>query len=327
MSRILKRPMFRIGGQASEDGIVSMAVPKRAHYANPTGAASIDDNYDSGSDLSLTSSGNIDTSTDAGKSYARNLAIMQAAAGSGRSERDRALDMLLRGSIRLASQRPVGGIISTAAKAFEEPVDQYLKGGQEEENLQRQLKVGAASTAISSADAQALQRLKIKAMYANQTAEAMTERWAKEFSQNKYPGIAENSHAAASEVVSFMKKNPNEPTPRIVGPSGPKDKNGNPTWLSRDLSSVAEGDVYFNPTTFKIEKKTKAGPVVYNRMSNVFEAPIASAKPTTPAPSVNTPDPRTFNKQKFWEEYYRNNPKEKPKQTAEAQINTDIDIG
>ena len=36
MSRILKRPMFRIGGSANEDGVMSMAVPKRAHYADPT---------------------------------------------------------------------------------------------------------------------------------------------------------------------------------------------------------------------------------------------------------------------------------------------------
>jgi hypothetical protein len=326
MSRILKRPMFRIGGQANEDGIMSTVVPHRAHYADPTGAASTEDNYDN-SGLNLDSSGNIDTSTDAGKAYARNVAIMRAAAGPGRSERDRALDLLLRGSIKLASQRPVGNIFSTAAKAFEEPVDQYLKSGQEEENLQRQIKVGSASTAISSADAQALQRLKIKAMYANQTAEAMTEKWAQEFKNSNFPGIQQNSHAAATEVVNFMKKNPNEPTPRIVGPTGPKDKNGNPTWLSRDTASIAEGDVYFNPTTFKIEKKTKAGPVIYNRSTGAFEAPIASVKPVAPAPSVNTPDARTWNKQRFWEEYYKNNPKEKTKQTAEASINTDTDIG
>jgi hypothetical protein len=318
MSKILKRPMFRIGGQANEDGIISMAVPKRAHYAEPTGAASTGDNYDST---------NIDTDA-LYKDAARRAAILSQFAGTGRSQNDRLSDLLIRGGLNAISGVGAGrGTLAGLASSFKEPTEQYLKGSQEEEALQRQIRVGAASTAMSSADANALQRLKIKAQYANQTAEAMTERWAKEFSQNKYPGVAENSHAAASEVVSFMKKNPNEPTPRIVGPTGPKDKNGNPTWLPRDLSSITEGDVYFNPTTFKIEKKTKAGPVVYNRITGAFEAPIASVKPVAPAPSVNTPDPRTFNKQKFWEEYYRNNPKEKPKQTAEVPINTDIDIG
>jgi hypothetical protein len=317
MSRILKRPMFRIGGSANEDGVMSMAVPKRAHYAEPTGAASTEDNYDSS---------NIDTDA-LYKDAAKRAAILAQFAGTGRSQDERLSDLLIRGGLNLASQRPTGNIFSTAASAFKEPAEQYLKGNQEERALQRQIKLGAATTAMSTADAQALQRLKIKAMYANQTAEAMTERWAKEFSQNKYPGIAENSHAAAAEVVNFMKKNPNEPTPRIVGPTGPKDKNGNPTWLPRDLSSIAEGDVYFNPTTFKIEKKTKAGPVVYNRISGTFEAPIASTKPEVQQKPVNTPDARTWNKQRFWEEFYKNNPKEKTKQTAEAPINIDTDIG
>ena len=278
MSRILKRPMFRIGGQVNEEGVMSMAVPKRANYANPTGAASIEDNYDD-------TNSNLDTTDALYKDAERRAAILSKFAGTGRSQNDRLSDLLIRGGLNAISGVGAGrGTLAGLASSFKEPTEQYLKSGQEEEALQRQIKVGAASTAMSSADANALQRLKIKAMYANQTAEAMTERWAKEFSQNKYPGIAENSHAAASEVVSFMKKNPNEPTPRIVGPTGPKDKNGNPTWRAADTASIAEGDVYFNPTTFKIEKKTKAGPVIYNRMTGAFEAPIASATPTTTAP-------------------------------------------
>jgi hypothetical protein len=307
--------MFRIGGQVNEDGIVSMAVPKRAHYADPTGAASTDDNYDLDQDA-------------LNKDAARRAAILSQYVGTGRSQDERLSDLLIRGGLNAVSGVGAGrGSLAGLAASFRQPAEEFIKGSQEEQALQRQIKLGAATTAMSSADAQALQRLKIKAMYANQTAEAMTERWAKEFSQNKYPGIAENSHAAASEVVNFMKKNPNEPTPRIVGPTGPKDKNGNPTWLPRDLASIAEGDVYFNPTTFKIEKKTKAGPVVYNRVSGVFEAPIASAKPEVQQKPVNTPDARTWNKQRFWEEFYKNNPKEKTKQTAEAPINTDTDIG
>jgi len=318
MSRILKRPMFRIGGQANEDGIVSMAVPKRAHYANPTGAASTDDNYDSS---------NIDTDA-LYKDAQRRSEILAKFAGTGRSQNDRLSDLLIRGGLNAISGVGAGkGTLAGLAASYKQPTEEYLKGDVDEQNFQRQIKLGAASTAMSSADAQALQRLKIKAMYANQTAEAMTEKWAQEFKNSNFPGIQQNSHAAATEVVNFMKKNPNEPTPRIVGPTGPKDKNGNPTWLPRDTASIAEGDVYFNPTTFKIEKKTKAGPVIYNRSTSTFEAPIASFKPVAPAPSVNTPDARTWNKQRFWEEYYKNNPKEKTKQTAEASINTDTDIG
>ena len=64
MSRILKRPMFRIGGSTNE-GITSMAQPRR--------------NYQEGSD------------------YATRIAelkpILQQALGPGRSERDRVLDL------------------------------------------------------------------------------------------------------------------------------------------------------------------------------------------------------------------------------------------
>jgi len=294
MSRILKRPMFRIGGQANEDGIVSMAVPKRAHYAEPTGAASTDDNYDLDQDA-------------LNKDAARRAAILSQYVGTGRSQDERLSDLLIRGGLNAVSGVGAGrGSLAGLAASFRQPAEEFIKGSQEEQALQRQIKLGAATTAMSSADAQALQRLKIKAMYANQTAEAMTEKWAAEFKNNQYPGIANNAHAAASEVVNFMKKNPNEPTPRIVGPTGPKDKNGLPTWASRDLANIKEGDVYFNPTTFGIEKKTKAGPVVYNRSTNAFEAPVASATPN--AAPVKKQDAATQAKKSVWENYYNNQP-------------------
>ena len=137
MSRILKRPMFRIGGSTNE-GIMNMAVPKRAGYQDPTGAATPLDNY------------KLDPNDSLYKEAMRNAAIMNQFAGSGRSERDRALDLLLRGSIKLASERPVGNIFSTAAKAFQEPVDQYLKSGEAEETFQRQLRLAGLTSAMTA---------------------------------------------------------------------------------------------------------------------------------------------------------------------------------
>ena len=297
--------MFRIGGQANEDGIVSMAVPHRGHYANPTGAASTDDNYTDNTGVNDT---NVDTDA-LYKDAAKRAAILSQFAGTGRSQSDRLSDLLIRGGLNAVSGVGAGrGTLAGLASSFKQPTEEYLKGDVDEQNFQRQIKLGAASTALSSADAQALQRLKIKAMYANQTAEAMTEKWAQEFKNSNFPGVQQNTHAAATEVVNFMKKNPNEPTPRIVGPTGPKDKNGFPTWRAADTANIAEGDVYFNPTTFKIEKKTKAGPVVYNRTTNSFEAPIASFKPT--ASPVNKQDAATQAKQSFWENYHGNEVKD-----------------
>jgi hypothetical protein len=289
--------MFRIGGQANEDGIMSTVVPHRGHYAEPTGAASTDDNYDSS---------NIDQDA-LNKDAARRAAILSQYVGTGRSQDERLSDLLIRGGLNAVSGVGAGrGSLAGLAASFRQPAEEFIKGSQEEQALQRQIKLGAATTAMSSADAQALQRLKIKAMYANQTAEAMTEKWAAEFKNNQYPGVANNAHAAASEVVNFMKKNPNEPTPRIVGPTGPKDKNGLPTWRATDLATIKEGDVYFNPTTFGIEKKTKAGPVVYNRSTNAFEAPVASATPN--AAPVKKQDAATQAKKSVWENYYNNQP-------------------
>jgi hypothetical protein len=72
--------------------------------------------------------------------------------------------LLLRGSIRLASERPVGGgIIPTIAKSFQEPVEQYLKSGETEEALQRQIDLTAATQGISSVEAERLQRMKLQA--------------------------------------------------------------------------------------------------------------------------------------------------------------------
>ena len=90
-----------------------------------------------------------------GSDYQKRIAelkpVLREALGPGRSERDRFLDMLLRGSIRLASERPVGGgIIPTIAKSFQEPVEQYLKSGETEEALQRQIDLTAATQGISS---------------------------------------------------------------------------------------------------------------------------------------------------------------------------------
>ena len=66
MSRILKRPMFRIGG-STNDGIVSMAQPRK--------------NYQEGSDYQ--------------KRIDELRPLFQAAAGQGRSQNDRLSDLLI----------------------------------------------------------------------------------------------------------------------------------------------------------------------------------------------------------------------------------------
>ena len=89
MSRILKRPMFRIGG-STNDGIVSMTQPRK--------------NYQEGSDYQ--------------KRIDELRPLFQAAAGQGRSRDDRLSDLLIRGGLRTLSERPAGNIFATVGRAF-----------------------------------------------------------------------------------------------------------------------------------------------------------------------------------------------------------------
>ena len=142
MSRILKRPMFRVGGSTNE-GIMSGVVPTRAGYAVPQGAANPLDNYQ------------IDTSSDLYKNAIRNAAILSQFAGSGRSQSDRLSDLLIRGGLKTMSETPRGNIFATVAKAYQEPVEQYLKGQETEDAFQRQLRIAGITQAMTSEEAKA----------------------------------------------------------------------------------------------------------------------------------------------------------------------------
>jgi hypothetical protein len=147
MSRILKRPMFRIGGQANEEGIMSMVVPKRAGYEDPNGAASTDDNY------------NMDPLY---KDAARRSAILSKFAGTGKSQSDRISNLLIRGGLKTMSERPTGNIFATTAKAFSPAVDEYLKEEDTEESFQRQLKLAGVTQAMTFEDARKVAEAKAK---------------------------------------------------------------------------------------------------------------------------------------------------------------------
>jgi hypothetical protein len=133
MSRILKRPMFRIGGSTNE-GVVSMAVP-RGQYAN-SNYEQLMSQYPQSKDLISDAESR--------------AALMSAFAGSGRSRDDRLSDLLISGGLNLMSARPSGGIFSTAASAFKEPTSQYLKGAAEEDSFQRQLKLAGLTSAMTT---------------------------------------------------------------------------------------------------------------------------------------------------------------------------------
>jgi hypothetical protein len=271
MSRILKRPMFRIGGSANE-GIVSMAQPRK--------------NYQDGSDYQ--------------KRIEELRPILQQAAGAGRSERDRFLDMLLQGSIRLASERPAGNIISTAAKAFQQPVEQYLKSGADEDAFQRQINLAAATQGISSVEAERLQRMKVEAAQAEAIQRA--QQVDKELFL-KTSGLGTNAGSIYDTKRALERKG--EVVVGAVSTIGSGDK-VKPAPSS--VLSIPEGRVFYD-VNGNFYRRVKEGPgwkrVTLSGEEIKVEAPVK--KPGFTESPGAAYDPRSWNKKRFYEELAKKN--------------------
>lgn len=118
MDRVFKRPMFRKGGQAGE-GIMQNAVPRR--------------NYQDGSDLE----------TD----YQQRLKFLEKTIGA---KKDRSLsDFLIRSGLSLGATEPTGSLLQTVAKAVQKPYEQFSADKAAEDQFRRQLKLTAATGALS----------------------------------------------------------------------------------------------------------------------------------------------------------------------------------
>ena len=275
MSRILKRPMFRIGGQAN-DGIMSMAAPRK--------------NYQEGSDYQ--------------KRIEELRPIFQAAAGQGRSRDDRLSDLLISGGLNLMSARPSGNIFSTAASAFKEPTSQYLKASETEDAFQRQLNLAAATQGISSVEAERLARLKIK----GENEEAIIKLKGDELKAvGAAPGLAR-------VITDYEKKTGEKVFPLPITPADPRG------YVAKELSQVPPGQAFIDGKG-NFFKKLESGKVVQiNPSTNTtIEQKVEPKKRgffekiLTP-PQADKPNPYTTSKQRFYEEYYRNNPGKRPQQ-------------
>ncbi len=233
MSRILKRPMFRIGGPAN-DGIMSMAAPRK--------------NYQEGSDYK--------------KRIEELRPIFQAAAGQGRSQNDRLSDLLISGGLNLMSARPSGNIFSTAAGAFKEPTSQYLKGRETEDAFQRQINLAAATQGISSVEAERLARLKIKSGYEAQTVEAQAKEYANSLKDYEIPAIKNRRGDIAEKVVQFRTNNPGinfVGMPNISEKTVRAEDGSSRTVQGYNLSTIPEGAVFFDPIEFQFKKRITKG--------------------------------------------------------------------
>jgi hypothetical protein len=148
MNRILKRPMFRIGGSAGT-GITSGL--DRPGYRIGIGPNMLDV---AGRSLP----GNAPLNTTPTPTLSRREELLKAL---GTQPNNRNLSQFLTTfGLNLLSASPQGNIFQTAATAAKEPTEQLFAGMDAERNLQRQVSLAAAEADLAQKDAIALQLLK-----------------------------------------------------------------------------------------------------------------------------------------------------------------------
>jgi hypothetical protein len=180
MSRILKRPMFRIGGQANEDGIISIAAPRKNYK---------DGGYD------------MEAIENVKKAY-------REAAGPGPSRYSDLGDMLISGGLNILSGKSAGkGTLGAVAESFKEPYAAFAKSGAGEDTFKRQLDLAAVTQGITSQDAERLARIKLKSENQNQELIELTKLL-------QLSGV-QNPYAVAKTQIDFKRNFGEEiaPTP------------------------------------------------------------------------------------------------------------------
>ena len=284
MSRILKRPMFRIGGSANKEGIVSMAVP-RGQYAN-SNYQDLISQYPQAKEL---------ISDAESKS-----ALMSAFAGSGRSREDRLSDLLISGGLNLMSARPTGGIFSTAASAFKEPTSQYLKSSADEDSFQRQLKLAGVTAAMTSQENK--EKYKKELEIANLKLEqGNKELWLK-------GSTASALGSSAESVWETLKKLREDRIPHFESPI---PINTNTKKLDVAKLDKVPTNVRFFDTNGKFYERTEKG---YKEIYGKSGSEIVKIVPEKKLGFFDEVkekgaayDPRSWNKQKFYDDLTKKN--------------------
>jgi hypothetical protein len=282
MSRILKRPMFRIGGSTNE-GIVSMAVPKRAGYQEPTGAATTLDNY------------KIDPNDPLFNEAMKNAAMMSQFAGAGRSRDSRLSDLLIRGGLKTLSERPAGNIFATVGKAFTPAVDEYLKGEDTEESFQRQLRLAGLTSAMTSRENREKYNKELD------IAKMKIEQGEKELFLKSNSELGSKA-IGVWETMKKLKRQGVDIEEGVVSSTKVKDV---PKPVQSDVAQIPEGRVFRDNYGF-FYKRVKEGPGwvrIQTSGENIPAPPVIQKTESIGAAY----DPRSWNKQKFYESLAKKN--------------------
>ena len=271
MSRILKRPMFRIGGSANE-GIVSMAQPRR--------------NYSVGSPKE-------ERITKSAEEYAR---LLEKFAGPGPSTYSDLGDLLISGGLNLMSGRGAGkGTLGAIAESYRDPYAAFAKARANEEALKRQLRMSAATQAISSDEARELQKMKLEAALAEDKQKL-------ELDKRKLAATTDPTSYPIYDVLESFRKqgfNPQKIT-QVIG-TGEKAKPS-----PQSVLSVPEGEIFYDPSN-KLYKRvpfnvSSTGYIRIDQSGKEIIVPTETKKPGFFDSPGAAYDPRSWNKQRFYEE-------------------------
>ena len=178
MNRILKRPMFRMGG-SSGTGITSgLDRPGYAMGTNPnnpsadrislpmrTRLGNLGFFQGGGADASQPGFGmsNLSSVTQSGMAPSIKTKSTRERLMDAVGERDRGRDFsrfLIQGGLNLLSATPRGGVLATAAEAFKEPTAGLFASEDEQDALERQVALAAEQSDIGQEQALELQALK-----------------------------------------------------------------------------------------------------------------------------------------------------------------------
>ena len=279
MSRILKRPMFRIGGSVN-NGIMSMAAPRK--------------NYEEGSPKE-------ERITKSAEEYAR---LLERFAGPGPSVSSNLGDLLISGGLNLMSGRGAGrGTLGAIAESYKDPYASFAKARANEEALKRQLRMSAATQAISSDEARELQRMKLEAALAE-------DRQKLEMDKRKLAATTDAVSYPIYDVLENFRKqgfNPQKIT-QVVG-TGEKIKPAESA-----VKSIPEGEIFYdsnNNLYKKVSKEVSSTSYVrIDRAGKEIKAEASAKKPGFFQRSEEKGaayDPRSWNKQRFYEELGKKN--------------------
>ena len=232
MTRVLKRPMFRMGGN-TDQGIMSGVVPRQG-YAD-SGLA---------------------------EKVAERKELLMGLAGQSP---DRSLsNMLIDFGLNIASATPTGSIFSTAAGAAKEPFQRYQTAKAQRSAYDQQLGLSAAESIIAQEDklAQIAAENKFKNLdkqFAAQTYEEQVKELRKVLADQR--GIVgDRADDASRKIVTFTMTASEELKANFIGVPKyiPSTKKGKTTYVP-DLNNVQVGQVLYDVLTGTFRKRVSQG--------------------------------------------------------------------